>query len=117
MGIVEKEGGKEREIGGGGTKHSAFMLIFCKFILLTPFINMEDLLQKVFYLYKRKKTDYMHGFLFLAFSGLYLFCEDRRLLKGLDTFITNLGFFSFANVAQKAILLRRDGRSTNYINI
>lgn len=97
----------------GGTKHSVLMLIFYKFLLLTPSINMEDFVAKkaVFYLYK-KKTDYMHGFLFSRLSCLYLFClrKTASSSKGLDTFTD----WAFPLTSPKGNHLRQ---MENYINI
>ncbi len=55
-----------------GIKHSAFMLIFvCLYCLRHLLINMDIVAKNVFYMYKKVKTDYMHGFLLLASACIY----------------------------------------------
>lgn len=100
----------------GGTKHSVLMLIFYKFLLLTPSINMEDFVAKkaVFYLYKKKNRLYAWFSLFSPFLPVFiLFAKDGQLLKGLGH-IHRLGFSS--NIAQRQPFAT-NGELYKYINI
>ncbi len=48
------------------------MLIFvCLYCLRHLLINMDIVAKNVFYMYKKVKTDYMHGFLLLASACIY----------------------------------------------